>query len=60
MSDNAKAKGRKRSILIPVLLVVTLAACSVAGYAVWRIMNKTDGHQGAAKVEPPAAPVFCS
>ncbi|AIX73310.1 MAG: flagellar basal body-associated protein FliL [Mixta calida] len=58
MSDNAKAKGRKRSILIPVLLVVTLAACSVAGYAVWRIMNKTDGHQGAAKVEPPAAPVF--
>jgi flagellar FliL protein len=58
MSDNAKAKGRKRSILIPVLLVVTLAACSVAGYAVWRIMNKTDGHQAAAKVEPPAVPVF--
>ena len=58
MSDNAKAKGRKRSILIPVLLVVTLAACSVAGYAVWRIMNKTDGHPATAKVEPPAAPVF--
>ncbi|MGD8105676.1 flagellar basal body-associated protein FliL [Pantoea sp. FN0302] len=58
MSDNAKAKGRKRSILIPVLLVVTLAACSVAGYVVWRTMNKTDGHQAAAKVEPPAAPVF--
>ncbi|GLR11001.1 flagellar basal body-associated protein FliL [Mixta theicola] len=58
MSDNAKAKGRKRSILIPVLLVVTLAACSVAGYLVWRTMNKTDGHQEAAKVEPPAAPVF--
>lgn len=58
MSDNAKAKGRKRSILIPVLLVVTLAACSVAGYVVWRTMNKTDGHAEATKVEPPAAPVF--
>ncbi|QHM71484.1 flagellar basal body-associated protein FliL [Mixta intestinalis] len=58
MSDNAKAKGRKRSILIPVLLVVTLAACSVAGYAVWRMMNKTGGHAESVKVEPPAAPVF--
>lgn len=59
MSDNAKAKGRKRSILIPVLLIVTLAACSVAGYAVWRMMNKHEGDKpGAAKVEPPAAPVF--
>ncbi|MFH8134852.1 flagellar basal body-associated protein FliL [Pantoea osteomyelitidis] len=59
MSDNAKAKGRKRSILIPVLLIVTLAACSVAGYAVWRMMNKHGGDKSeAAKVEPPAAPVF--
>ncbi|MDZ7278069.1 flagellar basal body-associated protein FliL [Pantoea eucrina] len=59
MSDNAKAKGRKRSILIPVLLVVTLAACSVAGYVVWRMMNKHEGDKPeAAKVEPPAAPIF--
>lgn len=60
MADNAKAKSGKRKILIPVLLVLTLAACSVAGYAVWRMMNKTDGHgtAAAAKVEPPAAPVF--
>ncbi|WP_130835322.1 flagellar basal body-associated protein FliL [[Erwinia] mediterraneensis] len=59
MSDNAKAKGRKRSILIPVLLIVTLAACSVAGYAVWRMMNKPEGGQAeAAKGQPPAAPVF--
>ncbi|QKJ87581.1 Flagellar protein FliL [Paramixta manurensis] len=58
MSDNAKAKGRKRSILVPVLLVVTLVACSVAGYAVWRMMNKTDETPEAEKVTPPAAPVF--
>ncbi len=59
MSDNAKAKGRKRKILIPVLLIVTLAACSVAGYAVWRIMNKHEGDKPeVAKVEPPPAPVF--
>ncbi|MBE5251422.1 flagellar basal body-associated protein FliL [Mixta mediterraneensis] len=59
MSDTAKAKGRKRSILIPMLLIVTLAACSVAGYAVWRMMNKhKDDKPEVAKVEPPAAPVF--
>lgn len=59
MSDNVKAKGRKRPILIPVLLVITLAACSVAGYAVWRMMNKhEDDKPKAANVEPPATPVF--
>ncbi len=60
MSDNAKAKGRKRSIMIPVLLVLTLAACSVAGYAVWRMMNKPAdaAETETVKEEPPAAPVF--
>ncbi|MGX9253202.1 flagellar basal body-associated protein FliL [Pantoea ananatis] len=59
MSDNAKAKGRKRKLLIPVLLIVALAACSVAGYAVWRMMNKHEGVKPeVAKVEPPPAPVF--
>lgn len=59
MSDNAKAKSRKRSIMIPVLLVVTVAACSVAGYAVWRMMNKpANAAETAEKQEPPAAPVF--
>jgi len=59
MSDNAKAKGRKRKLLIPVLLIVALAACSVAGYAVWRMMNKHEGDKPeVAKVEPPPAPVF--
>ncbi|KOC88748.1 flagellar basal body-associated protein FliL [Winslowiella iniecta] len=59
MSDNAKAKGRKRSIMIPLLLVLTVAACSVAGYAVWRMMKKpADATETTAKQEPPAAPVF--
>ena len=59
MSDNAKAKGRKRSLLIPVLLIVTLAACSVAGYAVWRMMNKHEGDKPeAASRRPPR--YFCN
>ncbi|MCU5773275.1 flagellar basal body-associated protein FliL [Erwiniaceae bacterium BAC15a-03b] len=59
MSDNAKAKGRKRSFMIPLLLVVTLAACSAGGYAVWRMMHKPAGTADAAeKQEPPAAPIF--
>ncbi|MBP2167159.1 flagellar FliL protein [Erwinia toletana] len=60
MSDNAKAKSRKRSIMIPLLLVVTLAACSAGGYAVWRMMHKPADTADAAaeKQEPPAAPIF--
>jgi len=59
MSDNAKAKGRKRSIMIPLLLIVTVAACSVAGYAVWRMIKKpADATETTAKKQPPAAPMF--
>ncbi|MFS2220916.1 flagellar basal body-associated protein FliL [Pantoea sp. B65] len=59
MSEKAKTKGRKRSIMIPALLVVTLIACGVAGYTVWRMMNKpADAAHAVEKQEPPAAPIF--
>ncbi|PKH24736.1 flagellar basal body-associated protein FliL [Enterobacterales bacterium CwR94] len=59
MSDNAKAKGRKRSLLVPVLLIVTVAALGTAGYAVWRMMTPSaQASEKAAQPEPPAAPVF--
>jgi len=58
MSDN-RAKGRKRSIMIPLLLIVTVVACSVAGYAVWRMMRKpVDATETSTQQEPPAAPLF--
>lgn len=57
MTDK-KAKSGKRKLLIPVLLVLTLVACSVAGYTVWRMMKSpADAHE-ASKPEVPVAPVF--
>lgn len=57
MTDK-KAKSGKRKLLIPVLLGLTLVACSVAGYTVWRMMKSpADAHE-AAKPEVPVAPVF--
>lgn len=57
MTDK-KAKSGKRKLLIPVLLVLTLVACSVAGYTVWRMMKApADAHE-TAKPEVPVAPVF--
>ncbi len=58
MTDNAKAKSGKRKLLIPVLLIVTLVACSVAGYTVWHMMKAPKDAAAAAKPEPPPAPVF--
>lgn len=63
MSDNAKTRGQKRSILVPVLLVITLAACCAAGYAVWRMMNITNSEATGSKhtakhAEVPVVPVF--
>lgn len=58
MTDNAKAKSGKRKLLLPVLLIVTLIACSVAGYTVWRMMKTPADAAAAAKPEPPPAPVF--
>ncbi|OON35570.1 flagellar basal body-associated protein FliL [Izhakiella australiensis] len=60
MTDKAKAKGGKRKILIPVLIILTLAALGVAGYAVWQLMHgdATDKAAEVKKAEPPPAPVF--
>lgn len=59
MTDKAKAKGGKRKLLIPALILLTLVACGVAGYAVWHMMSKDTGATAEVKKpEPPAAPVF--
>lgn len=59
MSDTAKVKGRKRSWLIPVILIIVLAACCAAGYIYWRTTHASaEKTADAAKVLPPAAPVF--
>ncbi len=41
MTDSAitKGKGRKRSIWIPLLVIITLAACATAGYSYWRMQQ---------------------
>ncbi len=56
MTDSAITKKSKRSIWIPLLVLITLAACATAGYSYWS-MNKAPS--AAAKAEPPPpAPVF--
>ena len=57
MTDK-KAKSGKRKLLIPLLLLVTLVACSVAGYTVWRMMKSPAHTAHAEKPEAPVAPVF--
>ncbi|EHM46073.1 MAG: flagellar basal body-associated protein FliL [Yokenella regensburgei] len=57
MTDSALSKKRKRSIWIPLLVLVTLAACATAGYSYWRLQQ----HPAASakqEVPPPPAPVF--
>lgn len=57
MTDSAITKKRKRSIWIPLLVLITLAACAAAGYSYWRMQQKPAAD---AKVEAPSppAPVF--
>lgn len=57
MTDNAITKGRKRSIWMPLLVLITLAACATAGYSYWRMQQQPTAAQ-ADKPEPPPAPVF--
>lgn len=57
MTDIAQTKGRKRSIWLPLLVLITLAACATAGYSYWRMQQHPASVQ-ADKPEPPPAPVF--
>lgn len=53
MTDTAITKKSKRSLWIPLLVLVTLAACATAGYSYWRFENKT---AAAAPKEAPHLP----
>lgn len=57
MTDSAINKKSKRSIWIPLLVLITLAACATAGFSYWRMQQAPSA---AAKAErpPPPAPVF--
>ncbi|MDV7021429.1 flagellar basal body-associated protein FliL [Atlantibacter subterraneus] len=57
MTDSAITKSRKRSIWIPLLVLITLAACATAGYSYWR-MQQAPETPVKAEPEPPPAPVF--
>ncbi|WP_312946372.1 flagellar basal body-associated protein FliL [Superficieibacter sp.] len=58
MTDSAiTTKKSKRAIWIPLLVLITLAACATAGYSYWRMQQQPDAHV-KAEAPPPAAPVF--
>ncbi|SAD02094.1 flagellar basal body-associated protein FliL [Enterobacter kobei] len=56
MTDSAITKKSKRSIWIPLLVLITLAACATAGYSYWRMQQEPS--TAAAKAEPAPPPVF--
>lgn len=56
MTDTAINKKSKRALWIPLLVLVTLAACATAGYSYWRLEYRAA--PAAPKNEPPAMPVF--
>ncbi|WP_353614326.1 flagellar basal body-associated protein FliL [Mangrovibacter phragmitis] len=60
MTDTVtKGKGSKRKIWIPLLVLITLAACAVAGYSYWRMQQAPAGNTAHAEPPPPPpAPVF--
>lgn len=57
MTDTAINKKSKRSLWIPLLVLVTLAACATAGYSYWRIEHQS-APTAPKEAPPPAAPVF--
>lgn len=58
MTDSALNKKRKRSIWIPLLVLITLAACATAGYSYWRMHQEPSAPAAAAEPPPPPTPVF--
>lgn len=57
MTDSAISKKSKRSIWIPLLVIITLAACATAGYSYWR-MQQHPTSAASKQPPPPPAPVF--
>lgn len=57
MTDSAITKKSKRSIWVPLLVLVTLAACATAGYSYWR-MQQQPSVEAKTETPPPPAPVF--
>ncbi len=57
MTDSAISKKSKRSIWIPLLVLITLAACATAGYSYWR-MHQQPTEDVKKEAPPPPAPVF--
>ena len=57
MTDSAINKKSKRAIWIPLLVLITLAACATAGYSYWR-MQQQPSASVKAEPPPPPAPVF--
>ncbi|WP_213132363.1 flagellar basal body-associated protein FliL [Citrobacter sp. FP75] len=57
MTDSAINKKSKRAIWIPLLVLITLAACATAGYSYWR-MHQQPSASVSAEPPPPPAPVF--
>lgn len=54
MTDSAISKKTHRSLWIPILVLITLAACAAAGYSYWYKRQPADDIQA----KPPASPVF--
>ncbi len=57
MTDSAITKKRKRSIWIPLLVLITLAACATAGYSYWR-MQQEPARCGQSRSSAPAGAGF--
>ena len=57
MTDSAINKKSTRARWIPLLVLITLAACATAGYSYWR-MQQQPSASVKAEPAPPPAPVF--
>ncbi|CBG88776.1 flagellar basal body-associated protein FliL [Citrobacter rodentium] len=57
MTDSAINKKSKRSVWLPLLVIITLAACATAGYSYWRMQQQPTAAAQEAP-PPPPAPVF--
>lgn len=57
MTDTASKKGRHRTFWMPLLVLITLAACASASYSYWLLQQKANSKQ-VDTLEAPTAPIF--